>query len=83
MDTYGFPWAEEDVSDDLSAGRGDEETDSLVLCGLLSKNALIDILEHFIESKLSEALGTVADERWEPSLYQTRKSVSESIFLDM
>ena len=83
MDTYGFPWAEEHVCDDLSAGRGDEEADSLVLSGLFSENALIDILEHFVESKLSEALETVADERGEPSLYQTNNSVSESIFSDM
>ena len=68
MDTYGFPWAEEHVSDDLSAGRGDEEADSLVLSGLFSENALIDILEHFVESKLSEALETVANKRGEPSL---------------
>ena len=66
--TYGFPGAEENISDDLSAGGGDEETDSLVLCGLLSKNTLVHILEHFVESELSEALGTVANEGGEPSL---------------
>ena len=68
MATYGFPWAEENISDDLSASGGDEETDSLVLCSLLSKNTLVDILEHFVESELSEALETVANERGEPSL---------------
>ena len=66
--TYGFPWAEENISDDLGAGRGDEETNSLVLGGLLSKSCLVDILEHLVESELSEALKTVADKGWEPSL---------------
>ena len=68
MATYGFPWAEEDVSNDLGASGGYQETDSLVLSGLVSKSALIDILEHFVESELSEALETVANERGEPSL---------------
>ena len=68
MTTYGFPWAEEDVSDDLGASGRDQETDSLVLRGFLSKSALVHILEHFIESELSEALETVANERGEPSL---------------
>ena len=66
--TYGFPWAEENISDDLSAGRGDEETDSLVLGGLLSKSCLVDILEHLVESELSESRGGVANESGEPTL---------------
>ena len=33
-----------------------------------SGNALEDILENFVEPKLAEALGTITNEGWEPSL---------------
>jgi len=66
--TYSFHGAEGDISDDLSGGGGDGETDGLVLGGLVSEGILVDILEDFVETELSESLGTVADEGGEPSL---------------
>merc|ERR1712156_1267788 len=63
----GLHGAEEDVGNDLSAGGGDKETDSLVLIGLGTEGSPVDILEHFVEAELSEALHAVADESGEPS----------------
>ena len=68
MSTYSFPWAEKDIGDDLSAGGGHEETNSLVLVGLLAEGTSVDILEHLVESELSESLEAVSNEGWEPSL---------------
>ena len=66
--TYGFPGAEEHVCDDLGTGGRNQESHRLILRGLLTERRLVHILEHFVESKLSEALEAVAHERWEPSL---------------
>ena len=68
--TYGFPWAEESIGDNLSASRGDEETDSLVLSGLITESISVDVLEHLIESELSESLETISNESWGPSLIE-------------
>ena len=66
--TYGFPWAEETISDKLSTGRGDGETESLVLLGVLTSGGLVDILEDLVETELSETLSGVSNEGWCPSL---------------
>jgi len=63
-----FPWAEHDIGDDLSTSGGDEEADGLVLVRLFTERTLVDILENFVETKLGEALQTVANERREPAL---------------
>jgi hypothetical protein len=61
----GFPWAEQDISDDFCTGGGDGKTYSLVLSGILcAHRALVDILEDFIETELSEALHRVSDQCW-------------------
>jgi len=62
-----FHWAEHSVSDDLSAGGRDQETNSLVLGGLLTEGTSVDVLEHFVESEFTKTLHTVSDESWEPS----------------
>ena len=64
MVTYGFPWAEKDISDDLGAGRGNSETNSSVLWLVITSSGSVDILEDFIESELSETLGGVSNESW-------------------
>ena len=66
--TYGFHWAEETIGNDLSAGRGDSETDSLVLGNVVTGGPSVDILEDLIESELSETLSGVTEESWSPSL---------------
>ena len=66
--TYGFPWAEESISDNLGTGRRDQETDGLVFGSLIAKETLVDIFKHLVESELSESLQTVSDQSWEPAL---------------
>jgi len=64
-----FEGAESDISDELSAGGGDSETDGLVLGGvLLADSELVDIFEDLVETELAEALSTVTNESWEPAL---------------
>jgi len=64
-----FEGAESDIGDELSAGGGDSETDSLVLGGvLLADSELVDIFEDLVETELAEALSTVTNESWEPAL---------------
>lgn len=66
--TYCFHGSEEAVGDDLSAGGGGEEAEGLVLLSILSESALVDILEDFIETELSETLSGVADQSRSPAL---------------
>ena len=66
--TYGFHWAKHNIGDDLSASRGNEETDCLILGGLLTESTSVDILEDFIETELSESLHRISSKSWEPSL---------------
>jgi len=66
-DLKSFPGAEEAIGNDLSAGGGDEETDGLVLVGLLTKGTSVDILEHFVETEFTETLSTITNKGWEPS----------------
>merc|ERR1719195_1037327 len=55
-DLQGFHWAKHNISDDFGTSRGDKETNSLALSSLFTKSTSIDILEHLIESELSESL---------------------------
>ena len=58
----GFPWAEQNISDDFSRTWGDWPSDFFVLLSvLLSDNVLVNILEDFVESELTESLSGVAD----------------------
>jgi len=66
-DLDGFKGSEEGVSDDLSAGGGSKETKGLVLSSLGSESPLVDVLEHLVETELSEALSRVAEEGCVPS----------------
>ncbi len=66
-DLKGLHGAEEAISDDLSAGRGKEETDCLVLLGLGAEDVFVDILEDLVEAELSETLHGVADDGGLPS----------------
>jgi len=64
-----FEGAESDIGDELGAGGGDGETDSLVLGGvLLADSELVDIFEDLVEAELAEALSTVTNQSWEPAL---------------
>ena len=74
--TYCLEGSKEGVGDDLSAGGGGEETDGLVLSSLGAESLLVDILEDFVETELSEALGRVADEGCVPSDGESLKSLS-------
>ena len=66
---YSFKRAEGDISDELSAGGGHSESNSLVLDGVFgTSSGSEDILEHLVETELAHALGTVSDEGGEPSL---------------
>lgn len=71
MVTYGFKWAEEAISDDLSAGRGDSETECLVLGNVITSSSSVDILEDLVETELSETLSGVSEESWGPSLKES------------
>jgi hypothetical protein len=66
--TYSLEGSEESVSDDLSASRRGEETDCLVLGSLGTEEPLVNILEHLVETELSEALARVTKESGVPSL---------------
>ena len=66
--TYGFEWAEEAISNDLSASGGEGESKSLVLGDVVTGGISVDILEDLIESELSETLSGVSEEGWSPSL---------------
>ena len=69
LSTYSFEGGKRDVSDELSAGRGDGKTNSLVLDGVLFASCCLeDILEDFVETELAEALSTITNKGWEPSL---------------
>ena len=67
MVTYGFEWAKEAISDDLSACGGDSESNSLVLGNVVTGGRSVDILEDLIESELTETLSGVSEEGWSPS----------------
>ena len=60
--TYGFPWAEENISNNFSTSGGEGETECLVFGGILTSNSLVDILEDFVETELSESLETISNE---------------------
>jgi len=66
--TYCFEGAQETVRNDLGASGGYQESDCLVLVSLFTKSIPVYVLEDFIESKLSEALCSISNEGWEPSL---------------
>lgn len=69
LSTYSFEGGKRDVGDELSAGRGDGKTNSLVFDGVLfASSCLEDILEDFVEAELAEALGSIPDQSGEPSL---------------
>jgi|TARA_B110000503_G_C6881082_1_gene302708 hypothetical protein len=65
--TYGFEWAKEAISDDLSTCGGDSESNSLVLGNVVTGGRSVDILEDLIESELTETLSGVSEEGWSPS----------------
>lgn len=68
-DTYSFERSERNVSDELSTGGGDGETDSLVLDRVLGAHErLVDIFEDLVEAKLAETLCAVSDKGGEPAL---------------
>ena len=76
LSTYSFEGGKRDVSDELSTGRRDGKTNSLVLDGVLFTSCCLeDILEDFVEAELAEALGSISDQSGEPSL---EKSVLRS-----
>ena len=63
---------ESDVSKELSAGGGCEVERSSVEVGvLLSDGVRVDLLENFIESKLAETLGRVAESSGSPAEHET------------
>ena len=62
--TYGFPWAEEDIGNDLGTSRGESETDGSVLWLVITSGGSVDILEDLIETELTETLGGVTDKGW-------------------
>jgi hypothetical protein len=64
--TYCLEGCEHGVGDDLSACGGGEETDGLVLLSRGAEGLLVDILEDFVETELSEALARVANESCVP-----------------
>lgn len=67
--TYSFEGSEGDVSDELSAGRGNREANSLVLGSFFgADDCLVDIFEDLVEAELAEALCTVSDQGGEPAL---------------
>lgn len=67
--TYSLEWAKSHIGNELSAGGRDGETNSLVLGGvLLTDGPFVDIFEDLVEAELAEALGTVADQGWDPTL---------------
>ena len=68
MVTYGFEWAKEAISDDLSACGVDSKSKSLVLGNVVTGGSSVNILEDLIESELSETLSGVTEESWSPSL---------------
>lgn len=71
-DLDSFEGAQEDVSNDFCGTRSDRPTDSLVLDGvLLTNDALIDVLEDFVETEFTEALEGVTNEGGEPSESET------------
>lgn len=67
-DLNGLEGAQGTVSDDFGAGGGNGPADLFILDTVLfTYDALVDILEHFVEAELSHALGTVAQQgRCEP-----------------
>ena len=67
IDTYSFEWSEHAISNDFSASSGGEETDSLVLSCLGAKGSLVNVLEHLVETELSEALARVTHKGCVPS----------------
>jgi hypothetical protein len=74
--TYGLEGSEEGISDDLGAGGGAEEANSLVLGGLGAESPLVDVLEHLIEAELSEALSGISDEGGVPADGEALKALS-------
>lgn len=69
LGTYSFEGCEGDVGDELSAGGGDSETNSLVLDSvLLTGSCLEDVFEDFVEAELAKALSSVSDKSGEPTL---------------
>lgn len=53
----GFPWAQENVSNDLGRSRCDGPSDLFVFFSVLfSYDSLIHILEDFVEAELAEPL---------------------------
>ena len=65
--TYRFPWAQQNVCDELGAGRRDSPANRLVLGGVGTGSTCVNVLEDLIEAELSEALEGVADEGWQKS----------------
>jgi hypothetical protein len=66
--TYSLEGSKECVGNDFSASRGSQETNSLVLSSLGSENPLVNILEHLVETELSETLSRVTNKGSVPSL---------------
>jgi hypothetical protein len=62
--TYGFEWAKEAISDDLSACGGDSKSKSLVLGNVVTGGSSVNILE--------ETLSGVSEKGWSPSLKATQ-----------
>ena len=72
----GLPWAEENISNKLSAGRGDSETNGSVLWLILAGGISVNILENLVETEFTESLGRVSNESWQPSEGESSESIS-------
>jgi len=68
MITYCLEGSEEGVGNDLSASRSGQESESLVLGSFGAEDPLVNILEDFVETELSEALSRVTQKGGVPSL---------------
>ena len=76
LSTYGFPRAEQDIGNELSAGRGEGKTDGSVLWLVITSGGSVDILEDFVETELSETLSGVSNKSWGPSECESSESLS-------
>jgi hypothetical protein len=74
--TYGFPGAEENIGDELSASRRDGPADGLVLGGVLTSGSSVDILEDLVETEFTEALSGVTDQGRKPAESETLEAFS-------
>jgi hypothetical protein len=78
-DLDGFKWAESNIGNEFSGGRGGQVDTGLVFVGILSTNEIgVPLLEELVASVFEGTLSAISEESWRPSSVDSAESFGTS-----